>query len=355
MKYLKHIAVTGFFLLVFVNAFAQVKVSLKADTNQIMIGDYLPLQFELTTAPGVRFQYPVWNDTLNRHFEILETGPVDTVIDNNKIKLKQRLTVTSYDSGLFYIPPVHIDYMSEGDTAKHFAESDPVPVTVIAPAVDLQKEFIDIKKPLDAKFTIYEILPYLLGGLLLLALLILAGIYLYKMYKRKKARPKPERPPLPPKEWAVKQLEELRLKKLWQQGREKEYFTELVDILREYMYHRFGVDAYEKTSSEMIEAMRDFNINKEAMQKLEETLQLADLVKFAKFIPTPLECDTALMNSIDFVVESDAGAKMQEQQTENINQPAAGNDTAGREENDNENREEISNTTSEQKEDSKNV
>jgi hypothetical protein len=313
MRFLKYIAGIAILALFYVNSFSQIRVNMQADTNQILIGDFIHLNFELIRDKEVQINYPAWGDTLSIHFEVLEIGKIDTLPDKDRIQLSQKVSVTSYDSGLFYIPPVHIDYLIKGDSILHFVETDPIPIMVIAPTVDLQKGFIDIKKPMEAKFSILEILPYILGGILLLGLLVLVGIYLYKYFKRKADQPKIEKPPLPPKEWAIKQLEELRLKKLWQQGREKEYFTELVDILREYVHYQFNVDSFEMTSEELKEGISSFNINSDAINKLSVSLEISDLVKFAKFKPTPLENDLALLNGIDFVNESTFAKKLEEE------------------------------------------
>ncbi len=313
MRFLKYIIGLAILAVFYVNSFSQIRVNMQADTNQILIGDVIHLNFELIKDKEVKINYPAWGDTLSIHFEVLEIGSIDTLLDKDRLHLSQKLSVTSYDSGLFYVPPVHIDYLIQGDSVLHFVESDPIPIMVVAPAVDLQKGFIDIKKPLEAKFSILEILPYILGGILLLGLLVLVGIYVYKYFNKKTNQFKVDKPPLPPKEWAIKQLEELRLKKLWQQGKEKEYFTELVDIIREYIHYQFGVDSFEMTSEELKEGILSFNINMDAINKLSVSLEISDLVKFAKYKPTPLESDLALLNGIDFVNESTFAKKLEEE------------------------------------------
>jgi hypothetical protein len=284
--------------------YSQVRSTMNADTNQLLIGDFLHLDFQLRCNKEAIVDYPMWNDTLSSHFDIIKTSKIDTLIQGDKLIYKQKLTVASYDSGEFYIPPVHINYQLPGDSVSHFTESDPIPVLVVSPPIDMSKGFVDIKKPLEAKFSIYEILPYILGGILVLALLVLLILYLRKKMKKKAAIPKPEKPPLPPREMAIKKLEELRLKKLWQQEKEKMYFTELVDILREYIHYQFNIDSFEMTSFEILEALNPLSINTEAMNKLKASLNIADLVKFAKFKPVPMENDLALLNIIDFVNES---------------------------------------------------
>ena len=112
------------------------------------------------------------------------------------------------------------------------------------------------------------------------------------------------KPILPPHILAINQLEELRLAKVWQTGKVKEYHTQLTDIVREYLENRFHFEAMEMTSDEILEEIANQKVNKEATSKLAGILQLADLVKFAKGQPTPLENDLSLSHGVDFVNET---------------------------------------------------
>jgi hypothetical protein len=103
---------------------------------------------------------------------------------------------------------------------------------------------------------------------------------------------------------ALQKLEELRLAKVWQQGRIKEYYTSLTDITREYFEGRYFFDAMEMTTDEILEALDRQNINKGAINKIKGAFELADLAKFAKALPTPLENDLCLNHCVDFVKET---------------------------------------------------
>ena len=111
----------------------------------------------------------------------------------------------------------------------------------------------------------------------------------------------PEKPKLPPYEQAIKELDEIKQLKLWQQGKEKEYFTSITDTLRRYLVDRFGVNAMEKTSAEILDRVKSVDEIVPAYDKLEQVLKLADYVKFAKFRPLPDENDLSLMNAYFFV------------------------------------------------------
>ena len=84
----------------------------------------------------------------------------------------------------------------------------------------------------------------------------------------------------------------------------KEYFSTLTDIAREYIEGQFGVNAVEMTTDDIMEEIKPLHFSKEAYDKLKDTMEVADLVKFAKYSATALESDTCLNNMTDFVNES---------------------------------------------------
>jgi hypothetical protein len=80
----------------------------------------------------------------------------------------------------------------------------------------------------------------------------------------------------------------------------KEYYTRLTDALREYMFARFGFNAAEMTTSEILDYLRTID-NKENIAELKEILETADLVKFAKLHPDANENNRNMMNAIEYV------------------------------------------------------
>jgi len=127
------------------------------------------------------------------------------------------------------------------------------------------------------------------------------------MRKRKKDEPvfkTSTKPKVPPHRIALDALDNLRYKKVWQSGLIKDYHTELTDIIRDYISNRFYIHALEMTTDEILEALDGTSTNDQAKQKIRQTFTMADLVKFAKMQPLPLEHDTSLNNAIDFVNET---------------------------------------------------
>jgi hypothetical protein len=109
----------------------------------------------------------------------------------------------------------------------------------------------------------------------------------------------------PAEDVALEKLDVIREQKIWQQGRLKEYHTELTDVIREYISRRFAVSSVEQTSDETLRALRPLlSDQKELFDQLRKMLTLADLVKFAKWTTTPDENEQSLRSAYSFVKET---------------------------------------------------
>ena len=105
-----------------------------------------------------------------------------------------------------------------------------------------------------------------------------------------------------PEERALQALETLRNSHLWQNGKVKEYHTELTDIVRRFIEEATGVRATEMTSDETVEEIDNLKLKIET-SLLKEIFTTADLVKFAKSEPLPHEHDRSMSEAVQFVKE----------------------------------------------------
>jgi len=285
----------------------------KLDTNAMMIGDHVNLELGLKIPEGFKAQWPQLVDTISKNIEIISKQPVDTTKSNGNLELKQLFTITSFDSGYFALPEFKFHYQNGNDSTKFTVGSNPLYLMVNVPTVDTTQAFKVIKGPVNEPVTFAEILPWILLGLFVLAVAVFLWWYIRKRKKNQPVFVRKTKPSPPPDVMAIQKLEELRLAKIWQQGKLKEYFTELTDIIREYLDGRFNIDALEMTSFEIIDAIEDRRINSDAIEKLTNVMQLADLVKFAKAQTTPLENDLSLSHCVDFVMETKPVAQVEKE------------------------------------------
>jgi hypothetical protein len=272
----------------------------------IMIGDQTTLRLQINVEAETYVVWPEIRDTITRQIEVIRTTPVDTLINqtNGAYLLQQDITITSFDSGYFAIPPFVFAFKPKNQTEFQATETEAMLLEVRNPVVDLNKDIMDIKAPLKVPLTFAELWPWILA-----VVLLAAGIWFlfYFLKKRKKAEPLLQirrKPVLPPHQIAFDELEKLRAKKLWQTGKIKQYHTELTNIVRTYIQSKFGIHAIEMVTSEILEELDKRTLSAETRQKVRQMLELADLVKFAKEHPLPDEEEKSMNHALDFVKET---------------------------------------------------
>lgn len=300
----------------------EIRVDARLDTTQMLLGDQVNLWFLLEQPEGFRIDFPLTGDSLAGKIEVLSASRPDTISKANRIwKIRQRLVLTSFDTGLFVIPRFTFRFNDRPDSIQTHA----LPLQVFGMPVDTTKGITDIKPPYEIKVTVKEVLPYIIVAILLASI-----IFLYFRYFRKKKLveiiEKPSPPPIPAHLLALEQLDELVREKLWQQGKIKLFYSRLTDIIRQYIELRFKVPAMEETTEDIIRDFTREGLIKEGIRiELKALLELADLVKFAKWHPVAEEHEASQQSAYDFILrtkpvvnlrkpigEPDTGATMEE-------------------------------------------
>jgi hypothetical protein len=306
IKHLRLFIVFVFLLISSYSLFAQVEVFATMDTNKIRIGEQSKIDLYVkynVNQKKLKIQWPLIGDTLRKEVEVVNVSQIDTTIpDKNKpeeIQQHQTITVTSVDSGFWALAP--FQFIVNNDTAKPL-ETDALLLAVYTMPVDTAEVSIkDIKAPFDEAFDWHEYLPMIYGSAAALIILIIIIFILMKIFKKKPVIIAPPKPKVPAHITALAALEDLRLKKLWQEGKYKEYHTIISDTLRAYIEERYGVAAMELTSDEIFKIMNSQVIDGISKEKLKQVLTLADYVKFAKVIPIDVENEMSLQNAFDFI------------------------------------------------------
>ena len=276
------------------------------DTSSIRIGEQVQMKLDATLPRNARVHWPVLADTAFAPVEIVGHSKVDTVETsrNAYLQFRQILTVTCFDSGYKTIPPIPIEYQLPGDTARLKTFTDSLVLHVRTVEVDTTKAIRDIKAPLQAPLSLSELRPFFTG--IALVGLIVAAIwyYLWRRKLNKPLFPVIRKPQLPPWQYALEAFSSIEGRKLWQNGRVKEYHTEITDVLRQYLENQFRIPAMEMISTDIMEAIATDATFETSAGMLWQILELADLVKFAKEMPLPAENDRSLSNARNFVLNT---------------------------------------------------
>lgn len=279
-----------------------VTVDATIDSLQILIGEQAKIKLQVSLDTDKRAIFPVYTDTLVKGVEIIDVAKPDTQLlnDGRRSLITQEYTVTSFDSALYYLPPMEVLVDNKAYRSKALAlKVYSMPVDTLHP-----DQFFGPKTVMQAPFAWEDWYVSISCGILFIPLLLLL-IYLIKRIRDNKPiiRKVKVEPKLPPHQLAMKEIERIKDEKAWQKGQSKEYYTELTDTLRTYIKNRFGFNALEMTSSEIIDKLLEMK-DKEAIADLRSLFQTADLVKFAKHNPMMNENDANLINAIDFINET---------------------------------------------------
>ena len=292
---------------------AQAQVpSASLDTAVLRIGEQVELLLSIdlpTDAPAGMVNWPVFGDTLINQLEVVRKGPVDSVQDAAGLHLTQRIFLTSFDTGHWAIPP--FTFVVSGSPQ----ETSPLLIEVRNVALDDPKVQRPAKTIYEVPFSIgYWIRAHLVELLAGLGALVLIIAGLFYLTRKRKTVPAPvvEAPLEPVHLRTLRSLRELDASRLWQQGEHKAYHSRITDLLRSYIEERYQVPAMESSTDELLQELGVSPMNNEQRTHLENMLRLADLVKFAKAMPTPAENEQMMAGAIRFVEATLSNANTQQ-------------------------------------------
>ncbi len=311
LNFLKYIGVTLCLACASITGGAAPVVKAKLDSATIVMGSLTTLRLTVEQSPDFRGQFPVFKVAAERGFvgvcgdsvELRAPIRIDTVRQNNSLTINYDVPVQSFDSGFYKIP--ELEFVAGVDTFR----SNTVALKVLPVAnVTAETPIADYANVADPENpSVFDSIPDWIVDywwiILIVLILIAISLWLWKKY-RKDGHILPKKPEPTPYEVAISGLKALKEKKLWENGMEKEYFTELTDILRNYLYGRFGINAMEMTSRQILAAL---SANKEIKDKkpmIRQILDMADFVKFAKVRPLPADNIQSLDNAVKFVMET---------------------------------------------------
>ena len=296
-----------------VSAKAQVQVDVKLDSAQMFIGQQMNLRLSVTFDAKQKLQLPdiKKGQELVPNIEVVDLSTPDTVVLNEgkRFTVSQDYTITAWDSALYSLPPLQVMV----DTARH--ESNRLALKVYT--VDVDTLHLDQYFPpngiMELPFLWDEWRMVVLGGVLfLLMLACIAYLWYHVKHGKPIVRFVRRKKKLPPHQVAMSEIERIKSERKWAEEDSKEYYTLLTDTLRNYIRDRYGFNAMEMTSTEIIDRLIAEN-NEEALDELREIFRTADLVKFAKYSTLINENDANLVAAVEYVnqtkIEPDPNAK----------------------------------------------
>lgn len=259
------------------------QVSAEIDTTNIRIGEQFGYKISVDGTENVII--PKLEKM--KGLEVISEDKIDTI--NNR--LIKKYILTGFDSGAYYVPSQQIFIRNQAYL------TDSLLVNVATVAVDTTKiKKFPIKGIKGEPYQFDDFKQYLWY---VLALLALIGLLLYYfIFRKKKVEEEVEFvPALAPYEEAIQKLNQLDEKLLWQNNKVKQYYSELTEILRNYIGRDIEIPTLELTSNEIVDLVtvqndsKKLGLSKETISNINKLLRNADLVKFAKSKPISNEIE----------------------------------------------------------------
>lgn len=290
---------------------SKVMVTAKLDSVNLLMGKLTTLHMEVVQDKGKPGGFRVFENAnkalgyvgvCGDSIELRTSYKTDTMeLGSGRIQINYQIPLQAFDSGTYRLP--EFVYVSESDSARSNELTLNV-VSVNVSADDPIAGFAKVAEPEGAQF--FDFVPDWLADfwwvILIVLLSVVAFIWGMRRYK-KEGTVLPKKPEPTPYEVAITGLRKLKEKKLWEQGMEKEYFTDLTDILRVYLDKRFGINAMEMTTREIMDNLYNSDV-KDKRDYMRQILNVADFVKFAKVRPLPADNIAAYDNAVKFVEET---------------------------------------------------
>jgi len=290
---------TLIFLFLSTISFSQ-KASLEKDT--ILIGDQIKFTINHVLGCDYQIEWPIYSNSIVDGIEIIKKSDIDTLYDHDPEFpiIQQQYIITSFDSGTYTIPPI---FFSED------VKSEEVTLVVNTIAVNDSTKMSDQSPPLigeDEDLTVEELDKLNEKKrnktmiIIVIVLLLIAIAYLVYKYLQRKEIIKPK-VIVPIHVTALNKLQNLKKQKLWQKGELKEYYSKISTIIREYTELRFGFNALELPTSDILSELKKLKVEKEIIESLGLLLRRADNIKYAKGLSLEDENKEVMELSVNFI------------------------------------------------------
>jgi hypothetical protein len=267
---------------------APVSINASVDHNEITIGDPIRYTVEVSAGTDTEVLVPVLSGTLG-DFTITDFGDLPVRKENGRVVVTRWYTLTSFETGDKLIPAPKVQYRTPGEDL-HEAEGNEVLVGITSLLAGAQNatDIRDIKPPEEVPF---DWRPYGIAAAAVVAVGLLGAAFFYFLNRPRRQR---KVPPRPAHEIALAALHRLRTRRFIEEGKIEQYYVELSSIVRSYLEQRFHLRAPEMTTEEFLgAAANDGRLTAQQRRLLGEFLSQADLVKFARHLPTLKDSEAA--------------------------------------------------------------
>jgi len=213
--------------------------------------------------------------------EIVDTGTVDSALNGKDLIYKQKLTLTGFDSGIYVIPAFDFPVVEPSGNVVNI-QTDTLSLVVQTIPVDTTAAIKPIKDIEEVERDWWVYWPWFLAGLAACVVLVFLLIRIFKAISRKRKAPKNVEKP---DQKALRLLQELKTMPLEGEDGQKQYFSMLTQVVKDYIEARYGISIAEMTTDELLKVAKQNSELRPLRTELKLIFRTADLAKFAKATP----------------------------------------------------------------------
>jgi hypothetical protein len=281
-----------------------------AEPGGITVGERVKLTIEVTAPEGVEVRMPQLKETIGA-FAVRAAHTPPDVPEGGRRRFAHTYELDTFATGDVEIPAVSVGFTDRRPDADETGQGvrgelagEPLTIRVGSVLADNEQptDFRDIKSPVDVAVGSPLAARWLLWAT---AIAVVAAIVIAVVLARRRKHKAAAERIVGPHEWASAQLVALAEEQLIEQSRFHEFYFRLTDIVRQYIERRFSIMAPEQTTNEFLLQTRTSPVlTDEHRELLGGFLRAADMVKFARHLPTADEAGRAFAGARAFVDET---------------------------------------------------
>jgi hypothetical protein len=276
-------------------------VNANVDKAKVTIGDKIKYKITVDFLEGIEILLPEIKDKVGG-IAVKDFGIEESRNEKGRITQEIWYTLETFNTGSYIIPAFDIKYKTRPETEEAVVKTPEVFIEVVTTLDENASDVRGITPTVainKSYFRLYYIIAIVFGAL------AIAGAIILFLYRRKQKEIESVPEPLPAYQIAYNELENLRALNLISEGRIKEYYYRLSNIVRHYIESRFKLMAPERTTEEFLAEMtvtdRLAEVHKELISNF---LEHCDMVKFAAYGPDSREIENAFDLAIKLVDET---------------------------------------------------
>lgn len=265
-------------------------VSSSLAKTKIALGEPNTIKITISDLDGKEVVAAPKDSLLPFHFEEIRDE-----IDLQTDQYTRLIEFSIYEEGLFTLPPLEfkIDGISQ-HTIPYQVEVVNTAQTGEVPLDIMKNKEVDLD--LSDYWDLYKI--YILGILIVLALIFL--VYVFIKYGRKRASSRQT-----PTNQTLKKLRALKKKNYLEQHNYRNFYIELIEITRQFLEQQYHIPAEVLLTDDLLNLIKNNNkISTENERVVAQVFLRGDLVKFAKTIPNEELAVQDYQSIYDFVQRS---------------------------------------------------